>query len=602
VATSDAAGRPGEGGPLKAELLVGAAVLGALVAPLIAGDQYILHVLIMGGIYAVLTLGLNVINGFAGQLSIGQGAFYGIGAYAAAILTVRAGWPFWLATPTATVLAALIGMLISLPVLRVRGIYLGMATFGFAEIVHVVLRSWDSLTKGVLGISGILPPVALGVDFGTQDRFYYLVLAGVLVSVLLSHRIYQSSIGHALLAIREDELAAGLLGINTTAYKVVAFGIAAGLAGLAGSLFAHYLTYISPENFTSVESILIVTMLIVGGRGNTLGAVVGAGLLVVLPEALRVVNVYRLLIYGLLLVGTAVFRPGGLVGRIGLRRRRAAPMAATLPAPAPARGEGPLLRVEGLEIRFGGLVAVDGVSFVVKPGEVYGVIGPNGAGKTTLFNAISGIAPITRGSLHLGGEDLTGLPPYRRARAGIARTFQNIRAFAGMHVWETVEVGFHAHLRRGGLAHLFATPGARQEAGAVRSAADALLRLVGLEDVGDQLARNLPYGHQRRLEIARALAIGPRLLLLDEPAAGMNESECEELIALVRRIRDQGVTILLVEHHMQVVMAVCDRILVLNFGRPIAEGAPAAIREDPTVNAAYLGTEVSTPAGRADHA
>jgi ABC-type branched-subunit amino acid transport system ATPase component len=322
----------------------------------------------------------------------------------------------------------------------------------------------------------------------------------------------------------------------------------------------------------------------------------------VLPEALRVVNVYRLLIYGLLLVGTAVFRPDGLVGRIGLRRRRAALLAGRLPAPAPARGEGPLLRVEGLEIRFGGLVALDGVSFVVEPGEVYGVIGPNGAGKTTLFNAISGIAPVARGSLRLGGEDLTGLPPYRRARAGIARTFQNIRAFAGMHVWETVEVGFHAHLRRGGLAHLFATPGARQEAGAARSAADALLRLVGLEDVGDQLARNLPYSHQRRLEIARALAIGPRLLLLDEPAAGMNESECEELIVLIRRIRDQGVTILLVEHHMQVVMAVCDRILVLNLGRPIAEGAPAAIREDPTVNAAYLGTEVSTPAGRADHA
>jgi branched-chain amino acid transport system permease protein len=233
---------------------------------------------------------------------------------------------------------------------------------------------------------------------------------------------------------------------------------------------------------------------------------------------------------------------------------------------------------------------------------VYGVIGPNGAGKTTLFNAISGIAPVSRGRLRLAGEDLTALAPHRRARAGIARTFQNIRAFAGMRVWETVEVGFHARLRRSGLAHLFATPGARREAGAVRSAADQLLELVGLADAGAQLARNLPYGHQRRLEIARALATGPRLLLLDEPAAGMNESECEELVALIRRIRDQGITILLVEHHMQVVMAVCDRILVLNFGRPIAEGTPAAIREDPAVNAAYLGAEVSTAAGRADHA
>ena len=262
---------------------------------------------------------------------------------------MTAGWSFWVATPAATALAALVGMLISLPVLRVRGIYLGMATFGFAEIVHVVLRSWERLTKGVLGIAGILPPIALGVDFGTQDRFYYLVLAAVLLSVLLSHRIYQSFVGHALLAIRDDELAASLLGINTTAYKVAAFGVAAGLAGLAGSLFAHYLTYISPENFTSVESILIVTMLIVGGRGNTLGAVVGAGLLVALPEFLRVVNVYRLLIYGLLLVGAAVFRPDGLVGRVGRGRRRARPTSAPLPDPgedgrgagAAAAGRGP---------------------------------------------------------------------------------------------------------------------------------------------------------------------------------------------------------------------------------------------------------------------
>jgi branched-chain amino acid transport system permease protein len=383
---------------------------------------------------------------------------------------------------------------------------------------------------------------------------------------------------------------------------VAAFGAAAGLAGLAGSLFAHYLTYISPENFTSVESILIVTMLIVGGRGNTLGAVVGAGLLVALPELLRVVNVYRLLIYGLLLVGAAVFRPDGLVGRVGLARRRARPGAAAESGPVATRPENPLLRVEDLQVRFGGLVALDDVSFSVEGGEVYGIIGPNGAGKTTLFNAITGVAPVGRGRIQLGGLDLTGLAPYRRARAGVARTFQNIRAFAGMRAWETVEVGFHARLRRGGLAHLCATRAARAEAGAVRTAADALLRFVGLEKVADQLARNLPYGHQRRLEIARALATSPRLLLLDEPAAGMNESECEELIALIRRIRDRGVTVLLVEHHMQVVMAVCDRILVLNFGRPIAEGPPDAIRDDPTVNAAYLGTEIQSAAGAADHA
>jgi branched-chain amino acid transport system ATP-binding protein/branched-chain amino acid transport system permease protein len=590
---------------VPARLLAGGVVVAALLCPLLVRDQYVLHVLIMWGIYAVLTLGLNVINGFAGQLSIGQGAFYGIGGYAAAILTARVGWSFWLATPLAALLAAAVGVLVSLPVLRVRGIYLGMATFGFAEIVHVVLRSWDGVTLGVLGISGVLPPLTLGVDFGRQDRFYYLVLASVLLSLLLSHRIYQSPVGHALLALREDELAAGLLGIDTTAHKVAAFGVAAGLGGLAGSLFAHYVTYISPENFASVESILIVTMLIVGGRGNLWGALVGAGILVALPEALRVVNVYRLLVYGLLLVGAAVFRPQGLVGAWGLGRRRAPPLpgAAVSTGGEASEASAPLLEVEDLRVRFGGLVALDGISFAVRRGEVYGIIGPNGAGKTTLFNAVTGVAPVVAGRIRIAGRDLAGLPPHRRARAGIARTFQNIRAFAGLRAWEAVEAGFHARLRAGPLAHLLGTPAARREGGAVRREADALLDFVELREQADRLARALPYGHQRRLEIARALATGPRLLLLDEPAAGMNAAECEDLIALIGRIRARGVTVLLVEHHMQVVMAVSDRILVLNFGRAIAEGPPAAIRDDPAVNAAYLGTELvaaeADPAGRA---
>ncbi|MGH7264675.1 MAG: ABC transporter permease subunit [Candidatus Rokuibacteriota bacterium] len=577
---------------------LGVAVAAAVALPFLVPDQYVLHVFVMWGIYAVLTLGLNVINGFAGQLSIGQGAFYGIGAYAAALLTVDAGWSFWPATGAAALLAAALGMLVSLPVLRVRGIYLGMATFGFAEIVHVVLRSWEDLTRGPLGIPGILPPVAFGVDFGSQDRYYFLVLGAVLGSLLLSHRLYQSPVGHALLALRDDETAASLVGIHTTVAKVMAFGVAAGLGGLAGSLFAHYVTYISPETFPSVESILIVTMLIVGGRGNAWGAVVGAGVLVALPEALRVVTVFRVLLYGLLLVGAAVFRPQGIVGQWGLARRRAVPAADGETVPGRPRSPAadpvlPILDVDDLRVRFGGLVALDGVGFRVRPGEVYGVIGPNGAGKTTLFNAITGLAPVERGRVRFAGRDLAGVAPWRRVRAGIARTFQNIRLFASMQVWETIEVGFHGRLRAPGLAHLVGTPVARAESARVRRAADELLAFVELTAEADQLARNLPYGHQRRLEIARALATGPALLLLDEPAAGMNAEECEQLIALIRRIRERGVTVLLVEHHMQVVMAACDRILVLNFGRPIAEGPPAAIREDPQVVAAYLGLDLA---------
>jgi ABC-type branched-subunit amino acid transport system ATPase component len=345
-------------------------------------------------------------------------------------------------------------------------------------------------------------------------------------------------------------------------------------------------------------------MLIVGGRGNTFGALVGAGLLVALPEAFRVINVLRQLIYGLMLAGVAVFRPQGIVGSWGAARARSPAAASGNPildaprAPDTPNAPGPIVTVENLTVRFGGLVALESVTFEVRPGEIYGVIGPNGAGKTTLFNAISGVVPPERGTIRFDGRNLAGVPPYRRTRRGIARTFQNIRLFASMDVWETVEVGCHARLQRGPLAHLAGTPGARAEAAQVRARANALLALVGLQSEADARARSLPYGHQRRLEIARALATGPRLLLLDEPAAGMNARECDELIALIRTIRDQGITVLLVEHHMRVVMAVCDRILVLNFGRTIAEGTPAAIRGDPKVIAAYLGTELE-PARRA---
>lgn len=293
------------------------ALLAALViAPLLVRSPYILHLMVMGGIYAILTLSLNVVIGFTGQLSLGHAAFYGIGAYASAILVQRHGWPFLGAMGMAALLPATVGVALSIPFLRLRGIYLGMATFGFGEIAHLVFRNWESMTMGALGMRKIPTPAILGYTFADQVSYFYLVLAVLMGVLLLALRLINTSPGQALLAIREDELAAEAVGIPTTPYKVAAFGLGAAIAGLAGSLFAHYITYLSPENFTVGESMLALTMLIVGGRGNVLGSLAGAALLVTLPEALRALPAARILLYGGLLAAMAVWRPQGILGNV----------------------------------------------------------------------------------------------------------------------------------------------------------------------------------------------------------------------------------------------------------------------------------------------
>jgi branched-chain amino acid transport system permease protein len=285
-----------------------------LVVPLVLDNQYILHLMVMWGIYAILTLSLNIIIGFTGQLSLGHAAFYGVGAYASAILVQRYGLPFPAGLAAAGLLAAVVGAAMAVPFLRLRGIYLGMATFGFGEIAHLVFRNWESMTKGSLGMRDIPNPTILGFTFSTQATYFYLVLAILIAVIVLSLRLINTAPGQVLLALREDELAAEAVGIPTTRYKVAAFGLGAGVAGVAGSLFAHYITYLSPENFTVTESMLALAMLIVGGRGNVLGSLAGSGILVVLPEALRAFPAVRILLYGGLLAGMAVCRPQGILG------------------------------------------------------------------------------------------------------------------------------------------------------------------------------------------------------------------------------------------------------------------------------------------------
>ena len=385
--------------------------------------------------------------------------------------------PYLGALLIAAVVPLVIGLLLAIPFmrLRLRGIYLGMATFGFGEIAFLIFRNWESMTGGSLGMRAIPAPVIFGYEFIDQQPYAYLVIAVLLIAISLVLRLVNTMPGQVLLAVRDDELAASSVGIPTLRYQVAAFGFGAALAGIAGSLFAHYVTYLSPENFTSNISILALTMLIVGGRGNVVGSLVGAALLVILPEALRALPELRILIYGALLMLMATLRPQGILGDLrwgqnlptwtGVKRCRVVDDQSAEQEGLP---DNTLLTTDSLTVAFGGLVAVNAVSLRVRAGEVFGIIGPNGAGKTTMFNALTGFTIPTSGRILFANQDITALPSWKRARMGLARTFQNLRLFPEMTVFQTVLIGRQAGREAGPVAQLLGTRGAREEERACR--------------------------------------------------------------------------------------------------------------------------------------
>ena len=532
---------------------------------------------------------------------------------------------FWLMLPVSAAIAAFFGVLFGAPTLRLKGDYLAIVTLGFGEIVPIVARNTPSVTNGAMGLNGVAAPRLFGYDFGVDATpYYYVGIALVALLIVTTQRLKDSRIGRAWMAIREDEIAAAAMGINRVRFKLLAFAIGAAFAGATGTLYVAKLQTATPEMFMFPVSVMVLVMIVFGGIGSVWGVVVGALLLQILQSwfledlsqwlhALgRLVNIDWLqhvelassieLIFGVILVFMMLYRREGLIPAT----RRVAALSLDEQAAQVGRGgfkglpsigaavnsaSGALLQVSDLTVRFGGLVALRSVELSVPVRGVIAVIGPNGSGKSTLFNTITGLVPADSGDVGFDGDEILRLRPDAVLERGIARTFQNIRLFPNLTVLENVMIGMHARLETGPVGALLRLPANRREEAAAREHALEILSLFGnrLLPRADHLAASLSYANCRRTEIARALASQPKLLLLDEPTAGMNPAETLELADQIQSLNRHGLTILLIEHKLDVVAMLADKVVVLDHGEKIAEGSPETVRRDEEVIRAYLG-------------